>query len=42
MIYKFYHITDVHYYSKKNYKYDYRKVNCAESVELSCGKQGEL
>lgn len=26
MIYKFYHITDVHYYSKKNYKYDYRKA----------------
>lgn len=24
------------------YKYDYRKVNFAESVELSCGKQGEL
>ncbi len=23
MIYNFYHITDVHYYSKKNYKYDY-------------------
>ncbi|MBO5936758.1 MAG: hypothetical protein J6Q79_03975, partial [Clostridia bacterium] len=26
MIYNFYHITDVHYYSKRNYKYDYRAV----------------
>lgn len=23
MIYNFYHVTDTHYYSKKNYKYDY-------------------
>ena len=26
MIYNFYHVTDTHYYSKKNYKYDYRKA----------------
>ena len=24
MVYNFYHITDVHYYSKKNYSYDYK------------------
>lgn len=26
MIYNFYHVTDVHYYSKKNFDYDYTKV----------------
>ena len=26
MIYNFYHVTDVHYYSKRNYKYDYVKA----------------
>ena len=26
MIYNFYHVTDTHYYSKRNYKYDYRKA----------------
>ena len=26
MIYSFYHVTDTHYYSKRNYKYDYVKA----------------
>ena len=26
MIYNFYHVTDTHYYSKRNYTYDYTKV----------------
>ena len=26
MIYKFYHITDVHYYSKRNFKCDWRTI----------------
>lgn len=39
MIYNFYHVTDVHYYSKKNYKYDY--VNAPQAHTEICMRASE-
>lgn len=39
MIYNFYHITDTHYYSKRNYKYDY--VNAPQASTEICMRASE-
>ena len=39
MIYNFYHVTDTHYYSKKNYNYDY--VNAPQANTEICMRASE-
>lgn len=39
MIYNFYHVTDTHYYSKRNYKYDY--VNAPQAHTEICMRASE-
>ena len=39
MIYNFYHVTDTHYYSKRNYKYDY--VNAPQANTEICMRASE-
>ena len=39
MVYNFYHVTDTHYYSKRNYKYDY--VNAPQASTEICMRASE-
>ena len=39
MVYNFYHVTDTHYYSKKNYNYDY--VNAPQANTEICMRASE-